>query len=78
MNFQEIKPLTFISQFGIIMIVNIGIGVFIGVMLDRWLGVSPWLLIIFMISGIVNAFRSIYALAMGEVNAKTTSKNSDN
>ncbi len=34
----------------------------IGWLLDRWLGISPWLMLILLVLGIVVAFRNIYRI----------------
>jgi Uncharacterized protein conserved in bacteria len=36
------------------------IGLAMGYFLDKWLGTSPWLLVIFLILGIVAGFRDVY------------------
>lgn len=38
----------------------IGVGTAIGILLDRWLGTTPWLLIVFFIIGCVAAFLNVY------------------
>ena len=38
----------------------IGVGTAIGILLDRWLGTSPWLLIVFFLIGCVAAFMNVY------------------
>lgn len=49
----------------------LAVGVVIGVLLDRWLGTTPWLLIVFFIfgsaAGILNVFRTMegYGYAAG-------------
>lgn len=77
MKFKELKALTFITQFGIIIIANVGIGLFIGLMLDNWLNTKPWLMILFIIAGIANSFRSVYQLAMGDADDGKTTKSSN-
>lgn len=39
------------------------VGTFIGILLDRWLGTSPWLLITFFIVGCTAAFFNVYRVA---------------
>ena len=39
------------------------IAVFIGVMLDRWLGTRPWFLLSFIILGVAAGFRNFYVFA---------------
>jgi len=36
------------------------IGLAMGYFLDKWLGTSPWLLVVFLILGIVAGFRDVY------------------
>lgn len=55
------KAILMITQIGISMIVPIFLGVFIGYWLDRWLHTAVFLLI-FMIFGILAAFRNVYYL----------------
>jgi len=38
-------------------------GAIIGWLLDRWLGTSPWLLLVMMTLGVVVAFRNIYRIS---------------
>jgi ATP synthase protein I len=44
---------------------GIGGGLLIGWLLDRLLGTSPWLLLVFLFLGIVVAFRNIWKVAGG-------------
>ena len=56
-----IKGLLMISQIGISMIVPIFLGAFLGYQLDRWLG-KGFFFLIFLLFGILAAFRNIYKL----------------
>ena len=38
-------------------------GAILGWLLDRWLGTSPWLLLVMLFSGTVVAFRNIYRIS---------------
>lgn len=38
------------------------VGTFIGFYLDRWLGTSPWLLLLFLVLGIVTGIREMLAI----------------
>ncbi|WP_019832255.1 AtpZ/AtpI family protein [Sphingomonas sp. PR090111-T3T-6A] len=38
-------------------------GAIIGWLIDRWLGTSPWLLLVMLFSGTVVAFRNIYRIS---------------
>ena len=57
------KALAVVSQIGITIVVCVAIGLLLGTLLDRWLGTSPWLLIIFILIGIGTAIRSIVDFA---------------
>lgn len=39
------------------------IGLFIGVYLDKWLGTSPWMTLIWLGIGIISGFRNIFILS---------------
>lgn len=43
------------------------IGLAMGYYLDKWLGTSPWLTLIFLLLGIVSGFRNIYILTSREL-----------
>ena len=58
-----LKALAFLSQIGITIFVCVAIGIFLGWQLDRWLGTSPWLLIVFVLFGIAAAIKSIIEFA---------------
>jgi len=58
-----IRALALLSQIGITIIVCISIGIFLGWFLDRLLGTSPWLLLVFSLLGIAAAFKSIFEFA---------------
>ena len=57
------QALAFLSQIGITIVVCVAIGIFLGGLLDKWLGTSPWLLIIFILIGIGAAIKSIVDFA---------------
>lgn len=39
------------------------IGLFIGIYLDKWLGTSPWMTLIWLGIGIISGFRNIFILS---------------
>jgi len=45
---------------GIQLVVSTFIGMAMGYYLDKWLGTEPWMLIIFLILGIVAGFKNVY------------------
>jgi len=57
------RALSVLSQIGITIISCIGVGIFIGWLLDNWLGTAPWLLLVFTLLGIAAAFKSIFDFA---------------
>ena len=56
------RSLTTISQFGINMVVPVGICSFAGYFLDKWLGTSFFIIVLFFV-GALAGFRNIYILA---------------
>jgi ATP synthase protein I len=51
------------SAIGLEMGFAVAIGGVMGYVMDRWLGTQPWLTLVFLILGIVAAFRSLFNLA---------------
>ena len=64
---QLIKSLGFLSSVGISMVASCLIGLAMGYYLDRWLGISPWLTLIFLGFGIVSGFRNVFILTEREL-----------
>ncbi|MBN1882707.1 MAG: AtpZ/AtpI family protein [Deltaproteobacteria bacterium] len=52
-----------LSSIGISMALAIVFGLVIGVYLDRWLGTKPWMTLVFLLFGIVAAFRNMFHIA---------------
>lgn len=59
---QLFKSLSFLSSLGISMVAASFIGLFIGYTLDKWLGTSPWMTLIWLAFGITAGFRNIFIL----------------
>lgn len=59
---QAIKLLAIASTMGISMVLATVIGLAIGYYLDVWLGTKPWLLLTFLLIGIVAGFRNLYVI----------------
>ena len=59
---QLFKSLSFLSSLGIAMVAASFIGLFIGYYLDKWLGTSPWMTLIWLGFGIASGFRNIFVL----------------
>ncbi len=64
---QLYKSLGFLSSVGISLVAATFIGLAMGYYLDKWLGTSPWLTLIFLFIGIVSGFRNIYVLTTQEL-----------
>lgn len=50
------RQLAGLSSLGITFAASIAIGAAIGIVLDRWLGTSPWFLILFFLFGVAAGF----------------------
>jgi ATP synthase protein I len=50
-------------RIGIELVLAVALGGVIGWYLDKWLGTSPWLLIIFFFLGVAAGFRNVYKAA---------------
>ncbi len=61
------QSLAMVSSMGISVVLAIGIGVWFGLTLDRWLGTKPWFFYIFLFIGIAAGFKNIYHIAGREI-----------
>jgi len=61
------RNLAMVSSMGISVVMAIGIGVWFGLTLDRWLGTKPWFFYIFLLIGIAAGFKNIYVIAGREI-----------
>jgi ATP synthase protein I len=78
---QLMKSLSFLSSIGISMVAATFIGLYIGIYLDKWLGTSPWMTLIWLGIGIVAGFRNIFILTrrgMRELETKEEKDQKDN
>lgn len=57
------RALGLITYMGVSVVACIGLGLFIGWALDRWLDTTPWMMLTFTILGIIAAIKSIYDMA---------------
>ncbi|MBN2198545.1 MAG: AtpZ/AtpI family protein [Candidatus Aminicenantes bacterium] len=48
-----------LSSLGLMLPSSIAVGLFFGYLLDKWLGTHPWLLIVFLLLGVVSGFLSL-------------------
>ena len=56
----DIRRLAELSSIAMILPASIAVGLFMGYLLDRWLGTEPWLLLIFTVLGIVSGLLSLF------------------
>ena len=57
------KAFALLAQMGITISVCIGLSIVFGYFLDRFLGTSPWLLLLFILFGIIAAIKSVFDFA---------------
>ncbi len=62
-----LKTLSVVSSLGISVVLAIAIGILVGLKLDQWLGTEPWFFFIFLLVGIVAAFRNIFIIIGKEI-----------
>lgn len=58
-----VRAFSLLTQIGITIVACIGVGIFLGWVLDNWLGTSPWLMLVCTVLGIAAAFKSIFEFA---------------
>ena len=56
----DLRRLAELSSIGLILPSSIAVGLFLGYLLDRWLGTEPWLLLILTVLGIVSGLLSLF------------------
>jgi ATP synthase protein I len=55
-----VRQIASYSTLGLEMGLSVAVGAIIGYYLDKWLHSEPWLLIVFLIFGVIAGFRSLY------------------
>jgi len=55
------KVITY-SSIGIQVGLTVGLGMIVGVYLDRWLGTGPWLTILGLVAGVVSGFTRLFQI----------------
>ena len=65
---EIIRGLSILTSLGVTMATCILIGLWIGKVLDNAMGTSPWMLLIFLIFGIMAAIKSMFGIIMKEWN----------
>lgn len=59
-----------LASMGFVLVVAVMIGFFAGLLLDRWLGTSPWLSVVGLLFGAASGFVEIFRLAKNYLNNK--------
>lgn len=57
---EDFRKIAETSSVALVLPSSIAIGLFFGYMLDKWLHTAPWMLLIFLILGIVSGLLSLY------------------
>jgi len=60
---QIYRALGLITYMGVSVVICVGLGILIGWLLDRWLGTTPWFMLVFTVLGIIAAIKSMYSMA---------------
>ena len=60
---EFMRAMSFFMQISVSIIACLAVGIFLGWLLDRLLGTSPWLLMICSFMGVGAAFKSIFDFA---------------
>ena len=74
---QLFRTLGFLSTVGISMVAATFIGLAMGHYLDKWLGTTPWMTLIFLLLGIVSGFRNIFILTSRELRRQQADDKTD-
>lgn len=59
-NYETFRAIAYFSQIGVTMSATVLVGVLLGKYLDRLLGTTPWLLLIFSLLGVGAAIKSLF------------------
>ncbi len=57
--------LAFAVRIGVDLVAALAVGVGIGILLDRWLGTSPWFLLLFFLLGAAAGMMNVYRVMAG-------------
>jgi len=56
------RAMSLITTMGVSIVTCVGMGVFVGWLLDRWLCTSPWMILVFSLLGVAAAFKTMFEL----------------
>ena len=56
----DFRKVAELSSVGLLLPSSIAVGLFFGYLLDKWLGTHPWMLLIFLLLGVVSGLLSLF------------------
>jgi ATP synthase protein I len=56
----DFRKIAELSSVGLLLPSSIAVGLFFGFLLDKWLGTDPWMLLIFLVLGVVSGLMSLF------------------
>ena len=60
---DTVKQIGALSTVGFSFVLAVGLGVWLGLLVDRWLGTSPWFFFIFFVIGLAAGVLNVYRTA---------------
>jgi ATP synthase protein I len=57
---DDFRKIAEMSSVALVLPSSIAVGLFFGYMLDKWLHTDPWMLLLFLVFGIVSGFTSLF------------------
>ncbi len=57
---DDFRKIAEMSSVALVLPSSIAVGLFLGYMLDKWLHTAPWMLLIFLVLGIVSGLLSLF------------------
>lgn len=57
---EDFRKLAEMSSVALVLPSSIAVGLFFGYMLDKWLRTAPWMLLIFLVLGIISGLSGLY------------------
>jgi len=57
---EDFRKLAEMSSVALVLPSSIAVGLFFGYVLDKWLHTDPWLLLAFLVFGIISGFTSLF------------------
>jgi len=57
---DDFRKIAEMSSVALVLPSSIAVGLFLGYMLDKWLHTDPWMLLAFLVFGIISGFMSLF------------------